>query len=42
MAGYVLSIIACSNGSFCISIIKSRNGSLCMVIIARTQEWLLM
>ena len=30
MAGYVLSIIACSNGSFCISIIKSRNGSLCM------------
>ena len=40
MAGYVLSIIACSNGSFCISIIKSRNGSLCMYAGISPYLWL--
>ena len=40
MAGYVLSIIACSNGLFCISIIMSRNGSLCMYAGISPYVWL--
>ena len=41
MAPFLMSIVACRNGSLCMSRVACRNGSLCMVIIVSMQEWLL-